>query len=161
MTGAPQGACFGRAPPSLRSPPVRSERLINLDGLTERSGHNCLRSAGIQVSLQSMIPANGAPIVDWMARFCREQGIKRLSLLPFVPRGKGAQDCEDLRLSAAQRRTLREQAKQKRREWRSWVDIRWLDFNAEPYLIVDTEGRIVQENGTDPSSQVRDQIPEL
>ena len=33
MTGAPQGACFGRAPPSLRSPPVRSERLINLDGL--------------------------------------------------------------------------------------------------------------------------------
>ena len=40
MTGAPQGACFGRAPPSLRSPPVRSERLINLDGLTENSGHN-------------------------------------------------------------------------------------------------------------------------
>ena len=40
MTGASQGACFGRAPPSLRSPPVRSERLINLDGLTENSGHN-------------------------------------------------------------------------------------------------------------------------
>ena len=34
MTSAPQGACFGRAPPSLRSPPVITA--IDLPGRTYR-----------------------------------------------------------------------------------------------------------------------------
>ena len=40
MTRAPQGACSGRAPPSLRSPPAKIIAIHYLEGLTERSGHN-------------------------------------------------------------------------------------------------------------------------
>jgi len=61
MTGAPQGACFGRAPPSLRSPPVRSERLINLDGLTERSGHNYDDEVVLDFAFETGVLASDVP----------------------------------------------------------------------------------------------------
>ena len=50
--------------------------------------------AGVQTSIQTTVIADAEWVVDWVAEFCLEVGIRRLSILPFIPRGSGF-DCKD------------------------------------------------------------------
>src|SRR6185369_856603 len=48
-----------------------------------------LIGARVPVSVQTTVVAGGEWVVDWMAVFCRAAGVRRLSILPFIPRGSG------------------------------------------------------------------------
>lgn len=48
-------------------------------------------------------------------------------------------------MSLVERRELRDMVKKKRRLLSGQLDIRWLDFNAQPYLVADADGQVVLE----------------
>lgn len=118
-----------------------------------------LLAADIPTSIQTMLAASGLWTPDWLATFCLKEGVRRLSILPFVPRGHGAACSGELMLSPLQRRFSREHIKQKRRLLSGHLDIRWLDFNQHPYFIIDTNGDALQEGGPGNGSRMLFRIP--
>ena len=100
-------------------------------------------------------------MVDWSVQFCLDNGVKRVSFLPFIPRGNGLGQRGKYELSATERRELRELVNQKRRKLLSRIDIRLLDFNARPIHVVEPDGSIVLEKATEAMDQFLYQIPHL
>jgi len=118
-----------------------------------------LVEAGVQTSIQTMVTADADWVVDWVADFCLTLGVRRLSILPFIPRGSGV-DCKDeFGLSPEQRRSLRAHVKEKRHKLNGRLDIRWLDFNARPIHVVEADGSVVLEAATNAMDKVLGSIP--
>jgi len=118
-----------------------------------------LVAAGVSTSVQTTVVAGGTWVVDWVAGFCLEVGVRRLSILPFIPRGRGYGRRGEYELSASQRRTLRTLVSKKRRALHGRLDVRWLDFTARPIYVVEADGRVVCERATEAMDQVLCDIP--
>jgi MoaA/NifB/PqqE/SkfB family radical SAM enzyme len=118
-----------------------------------------LITAGIQTSVQTTVVAGAQEVVEWMAEFCLENKVRRLSIMPFIPRGHGLSRRDGYELSLAQRRALRESVAQKRRRLSGRLDLRWLDFSARPIYVVEADGRVILESATEGNDVVLDQIP--
>jgi MoaA/NifB/PqqE/SkfB family radical SAM enzyme len=118
-----------------------------------------LLSAGVTVSVQTTIVAGRLDIVTWIIRFCLNNCVRRVSFLPFIPRGSGFPSRAQYELSRAERNELRNLIKQKRREHSSHLDIRLLDFNTHPIHVVEPDGRIILEGPAETSDILLFQIP--
>lgn len=123
--------------------------------------HNLRRlvAAGVFTSVQTTVIAGGAWVVDWVAGFCLESKVRRLSILPFIPRGSGYARRGEYGLSSLERRALREHVKRQRRALNGRLDLRWLDFNARPIHVVEPDGRVVLEGATEGMDEVLYHIP--
>lgn len=110
--------------------------------------------AGVSASVQTTVVAEALWSVDWMIDFCLQSGIKRLTLLPFIPRGSGFELRHTLQLSTWQRSMLHNQVKRKRKTLGDRLDLRWVDITASPLHAVEVDGRIVLERGGEASDQV-------
>ena len=146
---------------SLHGDPSHHNKMVGVSSF-ERTKTNILRlvEAGVRTSVQTTVVAQAERTVDWMAEFCLETGIRRLSILPFLPRGNGAHVKDELGLSSHQRRSLHDHIKRKRHQLSGRVDVRWLDFAARPILVVDADGRVVFEAATEATDRVLGHIPE-
>ncbi len=118
-----------------------------------------LISTGVKTSIQSTIVAGHTWVIDWLTDYCIEAGVRRLSILPFIPRGNG-KDCPEYVLSALQRRQLREQVKQTRRKYSGRLDVRWLDFSAQPIHVVEADGSLILEAATESMDVTLCHIPD-
>ena len=118
-----------------------------------------LVTAGVVTSIQTTVVAGNLWVVDWVAQFCLEIGVRRLSILPFIPRGSGYGRRDEYSLSPVQRRVLREQVAQKRRALSGRLDVRWLDFTARPFHVVEPDGRVVLEGATESMDTVLGYAP--
>jgi MoaA/NifB/PqqE/SkfB family radical SAM enzyme len=127
----------------------------------DRTTRNLRRlvAAGISTSVQTTVVAGGEWVVDWVADYCLDIGVRRLSILPFIPRGSGNLHRSEYDLSPMQRRRLHERVSQKRRALNGRLDVRWLDFTARPFHVVEADGRIVLEGATEAMDAVLDFIP--
>ena len=123
--------------------------------------HNIRRlvAAGISTSVQTTVVAGGAWVVDWVAGFCLESRVRRLSILPFIPRGSGYERKGEYGLSSFERRALREHVKKQRRALNGRLDLRWLDFTARPIHVVEPDGRVVLEGATEGMDEMLYYIP--
>ncbi len=119
-----------------------------------------LLAARVPTSVQTTVVAGGEWAVDWIAAFCLELGVRRLSLLPFIPRGRGNECRNDYELSPLQRRALRERVAAKRRALVGRLELRWLDFNTRPVPVVESDGRVVLEGATEAMDTLLYHIPE-
>ena len=45
-------------------------------------------ASGVQTTVQTTLVAGSGWVLDWMADFCLRH-VRRLSILPFIPRGSG------------------------------------------------------------------------
>jgi len=108
-----------------------------------------LVTSRVATSVQTTIVAGHLDIVDWSIRFCLDNGVKRISFLPFIPRGNGYENRNKYELSIAERRNLHNAVKQKRRKLNSRLDIRLLDFNSRPIHVIESDGRVVLERATE------------
>lgn len=118
-----------------------------------------LVAAGVFTSVQTTVVASGTWVVDWVAEFCLKVGVRRLSVLPFIPRGSGYARRGEYGLSSLERRALREHVKRQRRALNGRLDLRWLDFTTRPIHVVEPDGRVVIEGATETSDEVLCRIP--
>jgi MoaA/NifB/PqqE/SkfB family radical SAM enzyme len=94
-----------------------------------------------------------------MAEYCLKLGVKRLSILPFIPRGSGLQTEDRYGLAVAQRNQLRERVRRKRHALLGRLDVRWLDFGSQPLPVVEADGRVVLERASEALDTVLAVIP--
>jgi MoaA/NifB/PqqE/SkfB family radical SAM enzyme len=118
-----------------------------------------LRAAGVPTSVQTTVVRGSEWVVEWAIAFCREVGVRRLSILPFIPRGDGNIRREEYELTIGQRQSLRSLVSQKRKELSGRLEIRWLDFTASPVPVVDADGKVVLEGATEALDRVLCRIP--
>jgi MoaA/NifB/PqqE/SkfB family radical SAM enzyme len=118
-----------------------------------------LLAAGVATSVQTTIVTGHLDVVPWMIRHCLDNKVRRVSFLPFIPRGSGFAREADYRLTRVERLELREIIKEKRRAHHGRLDIRLLDFNTHPVPVVEPDGRIVLEGATESMDQLLWQIP--
>jgi MoaA/NifB/PqqE/SkfB family radical SAM enzyme len=127
----------------------------------DRATHNlrCLVATGVPVSVQTTVVAGATHVVDWMSRFCLETGVRRLSILPFIPRGNGFTHRSEYELSSSQRSDLHKLVSQRRRELGGRLDLRWLDFTTHSVHVVEADGRVVLERATEAMDKLICRIP--
>ncbi len=118
-----------------------------------------LVAAGVNTSIQSTVVAGQSWVIDWLAKFCLEVGVRRLSILPFIPRGKGIDCSDEFAFTPSQRRNLRDLVKKKRHVLNGQIDVRLLDFSAQPIHVVEADGRIILEAATETMDEVLCHIP--
>ena len=155
---------------------VRTEVKVSLHG--DREHHNkmvgCdafdkttenlrrLVTSGVRTSVQTTVVANAEWVVDWMTTFCSRIGVKRLSILPFIPRGNGRERREEYELTTSARERLHELVRKKRRALSGRrLEVRWLDFTARPVLAVEPDGSVVLEGATESLDRRICEIPRL
>jgi len=117
-------------------------------------------AAGVAASVQTTVVSGGEWVVEWVAAFCREVGVRRLSILPFIPRGAGNVRREEYELTTSQRQSLRRLVNEKRTAFSGRLDVRWLDFTARPVPVVDADGTVVLEGATEALDQIICRIPD-
>jgi len=110
--------------------------------------------------VQTTIVAGRLDIVTWIIRFCVNNGVQRVSFLPFIPRGSGSSRRAQYELSRAERNELRNLIKQKRRELVGRLDVRLLDFNTRPIHVVEPDGRLILEGPIEACDTFLFQIPD-
>ena len=147
---------------SLHGDRVHHDAMVGLmafDHTTRNLGR--LIAAGIRTSIQTTVVASAPEVVEWVSEFCLNNKVRRLSILPFIPRGNGLDRRVEYELSSTQRSSLRELVAQKRRALSGRLDLRWLDFTAQPIHVVEADGRVIIESATEAQDKVLCQIPSL
>ena len=119
-----------------------------------------LVAADVHTSVQTTIVTGRTADVDWIAGFCLELGVRRLSILPFIPRGSGYGRQDEYGLSPRERRALRERVAGARRRLGGQLDVRWLDFTGRPVPVVEPDGRLVLEGATEALDEILVRIPQ-
>jgi len=112
----------------------------------------------IQTTVVGAEPAEA--VVDWIAAFCRATGVKRLNLIPFIPRGSGFERRAEYQLLPPQLRALRELVRSARRRWQGVVDVHLLDLSTRPVPVIEADGRIVIERACEALDENLGFVPE-
>src|SRR5205823_3380426 len=95
---------------SLHGDRAHHNRIVGRDAFDATTANlRRLLAAGVVTSVQTTIVAGGLWVVDWMLAFCLTEGVRRLSILPVIPRGSGYLRREEFGLSAQERRALQYQ----------------------------------------------------
>jgi MoaA/NifB/PqqE/SkfB family radical SAM enzyme len=137
---------------SLHGDRAHHNKMVGCEAFDRTVGNlHRLIACRVPTSIQTTVVADGMWVVDWMIDFCLENGILRLSILPFLPRGRGFQRRETYGLSSSQLSNLTNHVKKKRRELCPRLDLRWLNLTAHRLHVVEVDGRIVLEGTTDAS----------
>jgi MoaA/NifB/PqqE/SkfB family radical SAM enzyme len=118
-----------------------------------------LVAAGVPTSVQTTVVAGGAWVVEWVAAFCLASGVRKLSILPFIPRGSGFGRRGEYDMPATERRALRDLVADTRRALSGRLDVRWLDFTARPIHVVEPDGSVVVEGPTEARDALLCRIP--
>jgi MoaA/NifB/PqqE/SkfB family radical SAM enzyme len=140
---------------SLHGDREHHNRMVGRDAFDKATANlRRLLDAGVPVSVQTTVVAGGEWVVDWMISFCREARVRRLSLLPFIPRGSGAERAAEYELSSSARRDLREMVARRRKSLVGRLELRWLDFTARPVPVVEADGRVVIEGATETMDEI-------
>jgi len=85
--------------------------------------------------------------------------VVRLSIMPFLPRGRGYEYRGLFEFSPEQLRVFHERVKEKRRIFNGRLDVRWLNFAARPLHVVEADGRLILEGGSETLDNVLCHIP--
>jgi MoaA/NifB/PqqE/SkfB family radical SAM enzyme len=143
-------ACKTEVKVSLHGSPTHHNNMVGCEAF-DKTSTNILRliSYGVSTSVQTTIVTRHLDIVDWSIDFCLSNNIRRVSFLPFIPRGSGYNDRNNYELSQEERKQLHNLVTAKRRRLASRIDIRLLDFNARPIHVVEPDGRVVLEGATE------------
>ena len=118
-----------------------------------------LLAAGVSATVQTTVVAGAEWVLDWVADYCLAQGVRRLSILPFIPRGSGYRTQTEYGLTAAARSELRERVRRKRHALQGRLDVRWLDFASQPLHVIEADGRVVLERASEAMDTVLGVIP--
>jgi MoaA/NifB/PqqE/SkfB family radical SAM enzyme len=145
---------------SLHGERAFHNRMVGCDAFDQTVGNlRRLIAAGVRTFVQTTLVADGTWALDWTIEFCLANRIPRLSVLPFLPRGKGNLKRAEYEFTLAQRSALQDQVKKKRHALGSRLDLRWLNLTACRIHVVEVDGRILLEGPTEARDSFICQIP--
>lgn len=140
---------------SLHGDEQHHNRILGRDAFDKTTDNiKRLLKAGIATSVQTTIISGHLDMALWGVQFCIKNGVRRVSFLPFIPRGWGNTRRSEYGLSLEERKELRKGVSEKRREYIGQVDIRLLDFNTRPIHVVEPDGSIVLESATEALDKI-------
>jgi MoaA/NifB/PqqE/SkfB family radical SAM enzyme len=140
---------------SLHGPEHHHNRILACDAFHKTTENiKRLLKARVPTSIQTTIISGHLDVVAWMVRFCKSNGIRRVSFMPFIPRGRGCESYSKFKLSQKERRALRSMVTQARRKNMPSLEVRLLDFTARPIHVMEPDGRIVLEGATEGMDKV-------
>lgn len=140
---------------SLHGPPDYHDHLVGRVAFCHAAENlKRLLTYRIPVSLQTTVVNDGTQVLDWMVDYCQQLGVRRLSILPFIPRGRGHEQRGIYGLTSAARRGLRQRVAELRRTLSSRLDLRWLDFTARPLHVLDADGTLLLEGMTESMDKI-------
>ena len=146
---------------SLHGDREHHNKIVGCDAFDRTTGNlRRLASNGVRVSAQATIVAGGDWVVEWLAAYCRTIGLRRLSILPFIPRGSGNARRAEYELTVDQRGRLHDLVRRKRKALNGSLDLRWLDFTSRPVPVVEADGRVVMEGATESLDRTLCRIPQ-
>lgn len=146
---------------SLHGDRERHNEVVGRDAFDSTTSNlRRLVAANVSTSVQTTVVAGGASVVNWAAAFCVANRVRKLSILPFLPRGDGLARRGEYELSIAERSALRDLVATTRRSFAGRLDVRWLDFTARPIHAVEPDGRLVLEGASDAHDRVLAVIPD-
>jgi MoaA/NifB/PqqE/SkfB family radical SAM enzyme len=117
-----------------------------------------LISAGVRATVQTSLVAGGGAALPAMVELCLAMGVRRLTLLPFIPRGAGAEREGEFALSAEERKVLRAEVARLRRKHAGRLELRWNDFSHDRAVVVEADGRVLREGARERSDMLLEQI---
>lgn len=145
---------------SLHGSPEHHDHLVGREAFCHTSENlRRLIEARVPASVQTTVVGNSAWVVDWVADYCLRHGVKRMSILPFIPRGRGHEKRGIFALTRAERHALRNRVAGHRRALNGQLDVRWLDFATRPMHVLDADGRLLLEGMTESMDTLLRRIP--
>jgi MoaA/NifB/PqqE/SkfB family radical SAM enzyme len=99
----------------------------------------------ITTTVQTTIVSGHLDVVEWMVRFCLDNGVTKLRLLPFIPRGYGAERNTEFALSEKEKIVLHTLIMRLRKTVGKRLDIKLIDFNTSTVPVVEPDGNIILE----------------
>ena len=147
---------------SLHGDRIYHNQMVGCDGfdMTVRNLRRLI-AAGVPTSVQTTVVADGTWVLDWAIDFCLGNAVTRLTVLPFLPRGKGYHRRDDYGFSIEQRSALQDLVKKKRRALGNRLDLRWLNLTACRIHVVEVDGRILLEGPTEARDDLVCEIPPM
>lgn len=146
---------------SLHGDRAYHNEMVGCDAFDRTTAHirDLLRS-GIATSIQTTVVGGGTWVVDWLVDFCMATGVRRLGIMPFLPRGNGRRRQDMFGLSTAERRALHNHVTARRRALNGRLDLRWLDLSNRPIHVVEVDGSIILEGPTERRDRILCRIPD-
>ena len=118
-----------------------------------------LVAAGIRTTVQTTVVRGEEGVVDWAVKFCCDEGVRRLNILPFIPRGDGYGRRSEFGLTSLARQSLHEGIRKHRKVLSGRLDIKWLDFNSSAVPVIEADGRIVYEGSNESADRIIGRVP--
>lgn len=145
---------------SLHGDQEHHNRMVGCKAFHATTGNlHRLLAAGVPASVQTTVVSGGEWVLEWVADFCRSIGVRQLSILPFIPRGNGSLHRGEYELSSRERHSLHDLVRRKRKALAGILEIKWQDFRVRPVMVVEANGTLVLEAGTETSDQIVCRIP--
>lgn len=113
-----------------------------------------LRAAGVPVSINTVVSRQNAHELEDMVEFAAGNDCRKISFIPFVPRGRGLTNRDSFELDpgelAAVAATISKLAQQNRNR----ITVRTIDLRAKPYWVVENSLALFEESWLEASDRV-------
>lgn len=145
---------------SLHGDRAHHDAIVGREAFDLATAHlRTLLSSGVPVAVQTTVVAGSEWVLEWMADFCLAERVPQWCVLPFIPRGSGYRTQGEYGLTPHQRAQLHERVRRLRHALRSRMDVRWLDFSAQPLPVVEADGRVMLEGASESLDTLLYTIP--
>ena len=113
-----------------------------------------LIAAGVDTSVHTLISRQSSLLIyDWI-RFLIRERVRKVSFMPFVPRGRGQVLADRWSLTPYQREALCAALRNAQRVFANAIVVRYVDFLHKPYIVFETDGRLVRESAAEVNDVV-------
>lgn len=113
-----------------------------------------LVSAGVETSIHTLIYRDrDLNLPEWI-EFLANEGVHKVSFMIFVPRGRGRGLHERWGFSNDEVAELSEHVAALATRYKESILVRFLDFVRKPYLVLETDGSLVWEVGSETSDSL-------
>jgi MoaA/NifB/PqqE/SkfB family radical SAM enzyme len=112
------------------------------------------RDAGVPCSINSVITRGNQGSLRALVDLAAGLGCRKISFIPFVPRGRGAAHRSAFELSSAAYREVATEVDDLAEEFGGTIVVRQIDLRAKPYWIVENDLRLVRESWIEEQDHV-------
>jgi molybdenum cofactor biosynthesis enzyme MoaA len=135
---------------SLHGPAAVHDRMMGIDCFDAVTASVArLMESGVSTAIQTVVTRQQPDVHEWVIDYCLQHGVRKLRLIPFIPRGRGVHTAGEFQLDPAARDRLDAAVDAARRNLGDRLDVEILDFWRHDYYVVETDGRLQIQRETD------------